>query len=105
MPHYEYAFSTLVCLAVRHDAIFILVFLARALLSSRSGLQKTNTVVEYLVRNVIKIGFFASLWAIGSLVGWVFLPKLSLYTVFNNSAGSMYTHVSGSSLDTASYGQ
>jgi hypothetical protein len=102
MPHYEYAFShSCVSLAVRLDAIFLLVFLARALLSSRSGLRKTNTVVGYLVRNVIKIGFFASLWAIGGLVGWFFLPKLSLYTVFNNSAGPMYTHVSASSLNTA----
>jgi hypothetical protein len=93
------------CIALRLDVILLLVLLARALLSSRSGLQKSNTVVGYLDRSVIQIGFFASVWAIGGLVTWFFLPKLSLYTVFNNSAGSMYTHVSSSSLEIASHVQ
>jgi hypothetical protein len=95
MSHYKYAFCQLWCIATRLDVISLLAFLARALLGSRSGLQKSDTLVKYLVHNVVQIGVFASLWAIGGLVTWFFLPKLSLYTIFNNTAGSMYTHVSG----------
>lgn len=88
--------STSPSLLVRPDVISYIAFLTRALLSSRTGLRKSNTVIRYLVRSVIQIGVLASLWAIGGLVTWFFLPKRSIYTVFNLTAGSMYTNVSGS---------
>ena len=88
---------------MRFDVIFYIVLLARALLKSRSGFRNSDTVVNYLIRNVIQIGFFAMLWAIGELVTWFFLPKSAIYTVFYTTTGSMYTHVGGSSsLKTAS---
>ncbi len=80
----------------RPDVISYIVILIRALLSSGTGLRKSNTVIRYLVLSVIQIGVLASLWAIGGLVTWFFLPKRSIYTCFNLTAGSMYTNVSGS---------
>jgi len=71
----------------------ITILLARALLKSRSGLRSSDTVVNYLIRNVIQIGFFAMLWAIGELVTWFFLPKSAIYTIFDTTTGSLYTHL------------
>ena len=52
----------------RPDVISYIVILIRALLSSGTGLRKSNTVIRYLVLSVIQIGVLASLWAIGGLV-------------------------------------
>jgi hypothetical protein len=52
-----------------YHVISYAAFLARALLSSRSS-GKSNLVVGYLVRTVVQIGVYASLWAIGGLVTW-----------------------------------
>ncbi|KAH9953753.1 hypothetical protein BC827DRAFT_1159092 [Russula dissimulans] len=71
----------------------IMIFLARAFLNARSGLQKSNTVVKHLVCGVIQIGFFATSWAVRGLVIWFFLPKSAIYsTVLNTvttTAGSI----------------
>ncbi|KAH9953752.1 hypothetical protein BC827DRAFT_1246602 [Russula dissimulans] len=71
----------------------ITIFLARALLKSRSGIRNSDTVVNYLIRNVIQIGFLTTLWAIGELVTWFFLPKSAIYSVFCATTGSLYTHL------------
>ncbi|KAI0253234.1 hypothetical protein BJV78DRAFT_221943 [Lactifluus subvellereus] len=71
----------------------ITVFLARALLKSRSGIQKSDGVVNYLIRQVVQIGFLATLWAIAGLGTWFLLPRTALYVLFDATAGPMYTHV------------
>ncbi|KAH9972309.1 hypothetical protein BGW80DRAFT_1315427 [Lactifluus volemus] len=71
----------------------ITTFLARALLKSRSGIQKSDSVVNYLIRRVIQIGFLATLWTIAGLVTWFLLPKTSVYTLFAATVGPMYTQV------------
>ncbi|KAI0250855.1 hypothetical protein BJV78DRAFT_523801 [Lactifluus subvellereus] len=71
----------------------ITVFLARALLKSRTGLQRSDSVVNYLIRQVIQIGFFATLWAIAELATWFLLPSAAAYKIFDATAGPMYTHV------------
>jgi hypothetical protein len=88
---------------MRFDVIFYIVFLARALLKSRSGIRNSDTVVNYLIRNVIQIGFLTTLWAIGELVTWFFLPKSAIYSVFCATTGSLYTHVGDSSLRTVAH--
>jgi predicted membrane protein len=70
------------------------VLLARALSKSRSGLQRTDSVVNYLIRRVIQIGFIASLWVVAELVTWFLLPHTTIYTIFNATAGPIYTQVS-----------
>jgi hypothetical protein len=69
------------------------VFLSRALLNSRTGLQKLDSVVNYLIRSVIQIGFFATLWTVAGLTSWFLLPKTSAYLLFIMTVGPMYTHV------------
>ncbi|KAH9966298.1 hypothetical protein BJV74DRAFT_285554 [Russula compacta] len=71
---------------------FITFFLARALLNARSGVRRSDTVVNYLVRNVIQTGFLATVWAIAELVTWFLLPNIAAYRVFDITSGTIYTH-------------
>ena len=68
----------------------------RALLNSRAGIQKSDSIVYYLSHRVIQMGFFAMIWAISGLVAFIFVPQVCL--LFDMTVGSIYTHVSGSSL-------
>lgn len=72
------------------------VFLARALLNARSGVRRSDKVVNYLVRNVIQTGFLATVWAIAELVTWFLLPNIAAYRVFDITSGTIYTQVGGS---------
>ena len=92
MPHYGYvAFLTR---QGRDNCDFHIVFLARALLKSRSGLEKCDSVVNYLIRQVIQIGFLASLWVIAGLATWFLMPRCMAFVLFDATVGPMYTHVS-----------
>jgi len=71
----------------------IMYFLSRALLTSRSGMQKSDHMVNNLVRNVIQLGLLATLWAIGGLATWFLLPHSTIYTLFDMTSGSIYTHM------------
>ncbi|KAH9973207.1 hypothetical protein BGW80DRAFT_257035 [Lactifluus volemus] len=71
----------------------IMVFLSWALLKSRSGVQKSDSVVNYLVRRVIQIGFLASFWTIIGWATWFFLPNELAFLLFSATAGPLYTHV------------
>jgi hypothetical protein len=72
---------------------FCIVFLSRVLLSSRSGMQGSDQVVNQLVRNAISIGLFAMLWAVAGLATYFLLPGNTVYIVFDATSGSIYTHV------------
>ena len=76
---------------------FHVVFLSRALLKSRTGLQKSDSIVNYLLRRVIQIGFLAALWTVAGLATWFLLPKVLVFMFFSSTVGPMYTHVGGSS--------
>ncbi|KAI0249283.1 hypothetical protein BJV78DRAFT_1228382 [Lactifluus subvellereus] len=71
----------------------IMYFLSRALLTSRSGIQKSDHVVNRLVRNVVQLGLFAMLWAVAGLATWFLLPRSTVYTLFDMTSGSIYTHM------------
>ncbi|KAH9957553.1 hypothetical protein BGW80DRAFT_1380918 [Lactifluus volemus] len=71
----------------------ITIFLSRALLKSRTGLQKSDSVVNYLLRRVIQIGFLASLWTVAGLATWFLLPKVLVFMFFSSTVGPMYTNV------------
>ena len=81
--------------SVHSETDLLVVFLTRTLLASRSGLQKSDTLVNHLVRNVIHIGLFATIWAFAGLVTFFLLPRDTVYTIFDVTSGSIYTHVSG----------
>jgi len=67
-------------------------FLVRALLKARSGLQRSDSVVRYLIRNVIQTAALATIWSIVSLATWFFLKRIVIYSVFDITSGSVYTH-------------
>ncbi|KAI0251500.1 hypothetical protein BJV78DRAFT_1210104 [Lactifluus subvellereus] len=70
----------------------ITCFLTLALLKSRTGFQKSDGVVRYLVGRVIQIGFFATLWTVGGLATWFLMPKYVIYAFFDLTLGTIYTH-------------
>ncbi|KAH9956345.1 hypothetical protein BC827DRAFT_1232195 [Russula dissimulans] len=71
----------------------IMFFLARALLASRTGIKRSDSVVNQLARNVIQIGLCATLWSIAALGTYFLLPRITVYTIFNATSGSIYTHM------------
>ncbi|KAI0276238.1 hypothetical protein BGY98DRAFT_716006 [Russula aff. rugulosa BPL654] len=67
-------------------------FLVRTLLKARSGMQKTDMMVKYLVRNVIQTAGLATIWAIAALVARFWLTRVLIYRVFDITSGTVYTH-------------
>jgi hypothetical protein len=65
------------------------------LLNSRSGLEKSDSLVHHVVRRVIQIGLFATTWSLVGMATWFLLPKYTVYAFFDMTVGSIYTHVSG----------
>jgi hypothetical protein len=55
--------------------------------------------VRYLVRNVIQTAALATIWALAALVSWFWLKRdILVYRVFDITSGTVYTHVSVSSV-------
>jgi len=68
-------------------------FLARGLLQARSGIERSDMIVKYLARNVIKTAALATLWSIAALVSWFWLKKhILIYRIFDITSGAVYTH-------------
>ena len=55
-------------------------------------------MVKHLVRNVIQTAALATIWAIAALVAWFWLKRILVYRIFDITSGTVYTHVSVSSL-------
>ncbi|KAF8495959.1 hypothetical protein F5888DRAFT_512800 [Russula emetica] len=70
----------------------ISLFLVRALLKARSGIQRSDMMVKFLVRSVIQTAALATIWAIASLVAWFWLNRILVYRVFDITSGTVYTH-------------
>jgi hypothetical protein len=73
-----------------------IVFLIHALLKSRSGFEKSDSLVHYLTRRVVQLGLFAVIWSLAGMATWFLLPKYTVFAFFDMTSGSIYTHVSGS---------
>ena len=66
---------------------------------SRTGLRRSDSIVNYLVRNVIQTGCLATIWAIAALATWFWLSRnVMVYRVFDITSGTIYTHVGDSFL-------
>ena len=57
-------------------------------------MQRSDSVVKYLVRNIIQIAALATIWSIAALVAWFWLDRIVIYTIFDKTSGTVYTHVS-----------
>ena len=66
-------------------------------------MKRSDSVVRYLVRNIIQTAALATIWSIAALVSWFLLKRIVLYTVFDKTSGTVYTHVSVYSGRTAGY--
>jgi len=71
----------------------ISAFLIRALLKSRSGFEKSDSLVHYLTRRVVQLGLFAVIWSLAGMATWFLLPKYTVYAFFDMTSGSIYTHM------------
>jgi hypothetical protein len=61
-------------------------------------MQRSDSVVGYLIRNVIQTAALATIWSIAALVSWFWLKRIILFTLFDVTSGTVYTHVSVSSV-------
>jgi len=89
---YRYATSVVWYISQTAAECLISFFLVRALLKARSGIQRTDSMVKYLVRNAVQIAALATIWALVSLVSWFWLKSVLVYRVFDITSGSVYTH-------------
>lgn len=81
-------------LVCRPIVISSIVFLVRTLMKSRSGIHKSDAVVNYLVRSVIQTGCLATIWAIAALISWFYVRNNFTFRIFDITSGAVYTHVS-----------
>jgi len=70
------------------------VLLSRVLLKARSGMRRSDSTINYIVRSIIQTGCLATVWALAALATWFLIPKITAYRVFDITSGTMYTHVS-----------
>ncbi|KAI0316735.1 hypothetical protein OF83DRAFT_221986 [Amylostereum chailletii] len=56
--------------------------LSFALLRSRTGFRKTDTIVNRLIRGAIQTGVFAAVFALGDLVTFIKYPNTNFYGMF-----------------------
>ena len=103
VPHYVYVIFESVWGETNVPSVK--VFLRRALLSARSGMKRSDSIVHHFVRNAVQIGLFATLWSLAAL-GTIFLwPKWTIHTIFDMTSGLIYTHVGSRSLQGVSRAQ
>ena len=72
-------------------------FLIRALLKSRTGFDESSNLIHYFARRVIQLGLLATIWNLAAMATWFLEPAYDIYTFFDSTSGSIYTHVSGPS--------
>jgi len=70
----------------------ITFFLSRMLLKSRSGVRRTDSTVNYIVRGIIQTGCLATAWALVALATYFLLPHNTIYRVFDVTSGTVYMH-------------
>ncbi|KAJ7244071.1 hypothetical protein C8J57DRAFT_1311295 [Mycena rebaudengoi] len=66
--------------------------LITALLHSRTGFRRTDTIINRLVRGAIETGLFASAFALADLFSFVFFRDTNLYAMFAFPIGRIYTN-------------
>ncbi|KAI0258728.1 hypothetical protein BC834DRAFT_798377, partial [Gloeopeniophorella convolvens] len=62
------------------------------LLKSRSGIRKTDSVVNYFIRCAIQTGSLATIWAAAELITWFKFRNTAIYSIFQTTVGLIYTH-------------
>ncbi|KAH9961778.1 hypothetical protein BC827DRAFT_1201802 [Russula dissimulans] len=65
-------------------------FLSRVFLKSGSGVHRSDSILDYLVRAAIQTSILATVWAVAALVAFFFLPKVTVYKIFDITSGAVY---------------
>ncbi|KAJ7231793.1 hypothetical protein C8J57DRAFT_1196492 [Mycena rebaudengoi] len=73
------------------DFIISLSFIA-VLACSRTGLRKTDAIINRLIQGAIETGTFASIFALADLFSFVFFRNTNLYAMFAFPIGRIYTN-------------
>jgi len=50
-------------------------------------------MIHYFARRIIQLGLLATIWNLAALATWFLMPKYDIYTFFDATSGSVYTHV------------
>ncbi|KDQ54102.1 hypothetical protein JAAARDRAFT_38717 [Jaapia argillacea MUCL 33604] len=72
--------------------ISITLALTIALYRSRTGIRKTNTILNRLIRGAVQTGLFVSIFALGDLFSFLLLRTTNLYAMFAYPIGRIYTN-------------
>ncbi|EKM53533.1 uncharacterized protein PHACADRAFT_211221 [Phanerochaete carnosa HHB-10118-sp] len=78
-------------LQVGVDAL-VTITLGIILARSKTGFQKTDTVVNRLIRGAIQTGLFAGIFSIGDLITFTRWPNTNFYGMFAIPIGRVYTN-------------
>ncbi|KAI9463142.1 hypothetical protein HD554DRAFT_2175650 [Boletus coccyginus] len=71
---------------------FITITLTIIFSRSRTGIRKTDAVLNRLIRGAIQTGLFIGIFSLGNLITFVLLPNTNLYGMFAIPIGRIYTN-------------
>ena len=74
--------------------LMITVVLTTIFARSKTGIRRTDSVLNRLIRGTIQTGLFASIFSLGDLLTFLTLPDTNLYGMFAIPIGRIYTNVS-----------
>ncbi|KAI0258096.1 hypothetical protein BC834DRAFT_913499 [Gloeopeniophorella convolvens] len=72
--------------------ILIMILLTRALLKSRSGMRKSDSLVYHFIRSAVQTGCLATVWTLAETVAWTAYLDTAVYSLFEFTMGTMYTY-------------
>ncbi|KAK7690033.1 hypothetical protein QCA50_006678 [Cerrena zonata] len=72
--------------------VMITVVLTTIFARSKTGIRRTDTVLNRLIRGTIQTGLFASIFSLGDLITFLTLPDTNLYGMFAIPIGRIYTN-------------
>ncbi|KAI0692149.1 hypothetical protein BC835DRAFT_1358287 [Cytidiella melzeri] len=72
--------------------LFVTGTLGYLLARSRTGFQKTDTVINRLIRGAVQTGLFAVVFSLGDLIGFTIWPNTNFYGMFAIPIGRIYTN-------------
>ena len=85
---YVYCFRSRALFSNQHSVVLTFV-----LSRSRTGFQKTDSMINRLIRGAIQTGLFASIFALADLFSFVLHRETNLYAMFAFPIGRIYTNV------------
>ncbi|KAJ3554437.1 hypothetical protein NM688_g3113 [Phlebia brevispora] len=72
--------------------VFIAATLGLFLWRSKTGFEKTDSVVNRLIRGAIQTGIFAAAFSLGDLISFLTAPDANFYGMFAIPIGRIYTN-------------